>query len=162
MCDVWRDHDGMDSDPFFSSDASSHYLSSDRSQQQHKGSDTSAECDDGAKTRDEQRGSRGWKSRGKRSRGSDDAAEGMMSIGAGLNNIAEAFKAARVQSTDSQSNSVLSSLKELTKTVRAQARSSEEMMGSVQELTRTVHAQTLALNNLVQLLAANTSTRQPE
>ncbi|ETO99801.1 hypothetical protein F441_22775 [Phytophthora nicotianae CJ01A1] len=144
MCDVWEDHDGMDADAFFTSDASYQNLSSDSSQQLHERSDAEVECGKEAKHRDEQRASRGWKSRGKRSRGSDDAAAGMMSIGAGLNNIAEAFKAARVQNTESQSSDVLSSLKELTETVRSQARSSEEMMSSVQELTHTVHAQTLA------------------
>ncbi|KAG7386948.1 hypothetical protein PHYPSEUDO_014932 [Phytophthora pseudosyringae] len=59
------------------------------------------------------------------------AVEGMRSIGAGPDNIAEAFKAVRVPRSDSEI--------------------------AIKELTQTVQVQTQALNNLIQFLTGGTN-----
>lgn len=132
MCDVWDDREGMNADAFFSSDASDRSLPGSSREQLQESVNADDESDGGAVQRAVQGSSRGWKSRtGKRSRRSDDTVEGMISIGEGLNNIAEAFKVARVQSGETQGSDVASSMRELTETVRSQAQSNHEMMSSV-------------------------------
>ncbi|KAE9205969.1 hypothetical protein PF002_g20155 [Phytophthora fragariae] len=138
MRDVRGDLKGMDADALFSSDATSTELLEDEAALELSQSSTAEpllQHEEDIDVADHEGGqnSSGWKRyTGKRARDRAENAEGMRAIGAGLNNIAEAFKVARVADT-----------------------SNADMVKSMKELMQTVQAQTQALQGLIGILAAN-------
>lgn len=124
MCDVWSCHDGMGADAFFSSDAASienveeDGTAAEEPEEIAVAPDSNVPDADGVQVASQ---TSGWRQQtGKRNREKAAAADGMKAIGAGLNNIAEAFKIARTQNDEGPNREILSSLREMTETLKAQ------------------------------------------
>jgi hypothetical protein len=134
MCDVWANSSGMQTDAFFSSDASTageprnfdaqsdaEVDSDDARSQPRAEEEEGSNCDEG--TGHDRR--QGWRAdRPSKRRKAVTLAEGMMAVHDSMKDIAEAFKTSRAASAETTrpdaSLEILQWLKELTESVRAQ------------------------------------------